>query len=77
MKPTGKIPLKTINTSNDETVIDGYITTPTGGSSLLKFSYTLPKNLCGTETQFFKQAGLKNITVTVEKNGEILSEKTF
>lgn len=77
MESTGKIRLKTINTSNDETIIDGYVTTPTGGSSSLKFSYTLPKNFCGTETQFVKQAGLKNITVTVEKNGKILSEKTF
>jgi|GEM_PF-4555438 len=66
-----------INTDNNESIIDGYITTPTSGSSSLKFGYTLPKNLCGTETQFIKQAGLKNLTVTIEKKGKILSEKTF
>lgn len=77
MEPKGKVQLATLNTTNDETILDGYITTPTSGSSSLKFFYTLPKNLCGTETQFVKQAGLKNITVHVEKNGKILSEKIF
>lgn len=77
LESSGKIRLKTINTPKNETLIDGYITTPPGGSSVLQFSYSLPKNLCGTETHFIKQAGLKNLTVKIEKNGTILSEKTF
>jgi hypothetical protein len=53
------------------------VTTKAWWNSTVSFSYTLPKEFCGTETQFFKQAGLKNTTVVMEKNGKILSEKTF
>jgi hypothetical protein len=77
IESSGKIRLKKINTQYDETIIDGYVTTPTSGNSVVSFSYTLPKNLCGTETEFVKQAGLKNLTVTVEKNGNTVSEKIF
>lgn len=69
--------LRTFPSSYKETIIDGYITTKTGGNSTLKFQYTLPKNLCGTQTKFFKQAGLKNTIFRVEKENKILSEQVF
>ena len=69
--------LKTLASNYNQTIIDGYITTKTGGKSTLKFEYSLPKNLCGTQTKFFKQAGLKNTIFRVEKESKILSEKIF
>lgn len=68
---------QTIETSNPETIIDGYVTTKPWSSSAVSFSYTLPKELCGSETRFVKQAGLKNTKVIIEKDGKIVSEKVF
>lgn len=74
---TGKIPLKVTKTREGNTLLSGYITTPTGDSSSLTFSYLLPKSLCQTKTHFYKQAGLKNLTVIEKKNGSLVSQKNF
>ncbi len=73
----GKTTLKTLETSDEQTILGGYITTRTGGSSSLTFTYRVPQHLCNTETQFFKQAGLKNLTVIHKQRGIITLQKNF
>ncbi len=74
---TGKIPLKVTKTREGNTLLSGYVTTSPGDSSALTFTYRLPKSLCDTKTHFYKQAGLKNLTVIEKNNGTLVSQKHF
>lgn len=76
-KSVWKVIFDTIETTQEETILAGYTNTPTSGSSTLKFQYTVPENLCNTDTHFYKQAGLKNLTVIAKNENSVISQKKY
>lgn len=61
----------------DFTTIHGYETTNPGTTKETTISYRLPIGYCSEETQFFKQPGLRNTRVVIQKNGVKVYQKFY
>ena len=59
------------------TTIHGYETTKPGTTKETKINYRLPPGYCSEETQFFKQPGLRNTRVVIQKNWVNVYQKFY
>jgi hypothetical protein len=59
------------------TTIHGYETTSPGTTRSMSIHYMLPTWYCDEKTEFFKQPGLRNTRVVVQKNGEKVYQKFY
>ena len=59
------------------TTIDGYETTSPGTTRSMAIRYVLPEGYCDARTEFFKQPGLRNTRVVIQKKGVNVYQKFY
>lgn len=65
------------DTNSIFTTIDGYETTRPGTTRSMTIRYVLAEGYCDSSTEFFKQPGLRNTRVVVQKQGVNVYQKFY
>lgn len=65
------------DTASDFTTIHGYETTKPGTTKETTLNYRLPPGYCSEEIEFFKQPGLRNTRVVIQKKGVNVYQKFY
>lgn len=66
-----------VTEAKEFTTIHGYETTSPGTTKSMSIRYLLPEGYCDDRTKFFKQPGLRNTRVVIQKNGTTVYQKFY